>query len=159
MLRTGSELKADFGAQIAEGYGLPAGTKLAAGWSSMKTTRITGIYPLLFNTIVDAAVPRPEDQPSLIERCWEAIAREVGLNSDGLDSLPGQIQRAKQLTRRKLFRGCPALRDDITGALASGNLGQVVEAPEQVTQAGRTRIGLAYFEALHTLVRAAGVQH
>ena len=30
---------------------------------------------------------------------------------------------------------------------------------EGVTQAGRTRNGLAYFEAFYTLVRAAGVDH
>jgi hypothetical protein len=159
MLETRKELNADLGEQIVKEYGAPKGTKLGAVWASMKTTGVSGIYPLLFNTIVDAATAPAEDQPSLIQQCWHAIAQGAGLDPEDSDALSPEVLKRVQVTRRKLFRGYPELRDDITEALSSCDLDNVVEKLEGVTQAGRTRNGLAYFEAFYTLVRAAGVDH
>src|SRR5438552_6461931 len=72
MLETRRELNQDFGQAVAADYSLPKATKIAAVWASMKTTGVTGIYPLLFNAVVDAAKPPASGEPSLIERCWDA---------------------------------------------------------------------------------------
>jgi hypothetical protein len=159
MLETRNELNADLGEQIGKEFGLAKGTKLAAVWASMKTTGVSGIYPLLFNAIVDATTATTTDQPSLIQLCWQAIAQEAKIDPEDVDILSAEVRQRVHATRRKLFRGYPELRDDITEALTSCDLDKVVEELEGVTQAGRTRNGLAYFEAFYTLVRAAGVEH
>jgi hypothetical protein len=159
MLQTARELNQDLGEAIVKEYGLPGGTTIAAVWASMKTTGVTGIYPLLFNTIVDAAKKQAEDELSLIEKCWDAIARQTGTDPKDTDALSWEVQAAMQSSRRKLFPGYPELREDVTKALASCNLDQLLRCLEGVSQSGRTRNGLAYFEAFYSLVRGAGVKH
>lgn len=159
MIETKNELNADFGEQIGKQYGVPSGTKLAAVWASMKTTGVSGIYPLLFNTIVDAASPPAEDRRSLVQQCWLAIAQKAGLDADDVDALRDEVDSTIRATRRKLFRGYPELRNDVTSALSSCDLDRVMEELEGVSQASRTRNGLAYFEALYCLVRGSGVDH
>src|SRR5882724_546455 len=53
MLETRRELNRDFGAGLVKEYDPLSDTAIAAVWASMKTTGITGIYPLLFDAIVD----------------------------------------------------------------------------------------------------------
>lgn len=159
MMETRNELNADLGEQIGKEYGVPKGTKLAAVWASMKTTGVSGIYPLLFNTITDAVSSPTPDQPCLIQRCWQAIAERSRIDPEDVDALSAEVRQSVQASRRKLFRGYPELRDDITAALSSCDIDKVLEGLEHVSQVSRTRNGLAYFEALYTLVRAAGVDH
>src|SRR6267378_3038575 len=159
MMETRRELNLDFGEALAREYGLPKGTSMGAVWASMKTTGVSGIYPLLFNTIVDAAKRPAKDESSLIERCWDAIAQQTRTDKNDTDALSAEVDRALRAMRRKIFPGYPELRDDITAALVSCNQDSLLRGLEEVTSAGRTRNGLAYFEAFYSLVRAAGVKH
>lgn len=156
MMVTRSELNRDFGKAIAEEYGLPNNTTIAGVWASMKTTGITGIYPLLFNAIVDGAKP---EKDSLIERCWAAIATRTNTDPDDKSALSSQVENGVHSSHRKLFPGYPSLREDITRTLSSCDRDAVLRGLEDVKQATRTRNGLAYFEAFYSLVRAAGVGH
>ncbi len=159
MLETRRELNRDFAKTLASEYSLPQETKIAATWASMKTTGVTGIYPLLFNAIVDAAKSPSPNEPSLIEKCWDSIAASTGINRADTETFSSGITQAIHASRRKLFPGYPEVRDDITGALASCDSNLVLNCLESVTQAGRSRNGLAYFESFYCLVRAAGVSH
>lgn len=159
MLETRRELNRDFGKALANEYGLAKGTSIAAVWASMKTTGVSGIYPLLFNAIVDAAKRPVPDEPSLIQKCWEAIAAQTGTNPKDVDALSPVVDRAMRSARRKHFPGYPELREDITTALVSCNEDAVLRGLEEVTSAGRTRNGLAYFEAFYSLIRAAEISH
>lgn len=159
MLETRSELNRDFGKAIAEEYGLPDKTTLAGVWASMKTTGVTGIYPLLFNAIVDGAKRPTSEEASLIERCWATIASQSSTDPEDRSALSFQVENALHASRRKLFPGYPALREDIKRTLASCDPNAVLDGLENVSQANRTRNGLAYFEAFYCLVRAARVEH
>jgi len=159
MLRAALELNADFGEAVAAEFGLPEGTKIAAVWASMKTTGVTGIYALLFNSMIYGARRQVTEEPSLVEKCWESIATLRSIDMSNIDECTTAIRDEMIATHRRLFPGYPELREDIIEGLTSGNLDTLLSRMEQVTQAGRTRNGLAYFEAFYTLVRAAGVEH
>jgi len=159
MMRTARELNTDFGKSILSEYGLPDGITMAGVWASMKLTGVTGIYALLFNTIVYAAMRPTPDDPSLIERCWDSIAQQANIDPLDKDTLSPLVGQEMKKARRNLFPGYPELRYDIWKALVSCDRDTVLTVLEQVTQAGRTRNGLAYFEAFYSLVRAAAVEH
>jgi hypothetical protein len=159
MLETKKALNRDFGHSVAHDYGLREGTKMAAVWASMKTIGITGIYPLLFNAIVDAANSTNVKEPSLIERCWTAIAAQAKIEIADTQALEIEVEGKIKASRRKLFPGFPELRDDILDALISCDPDAVLTGLEAVSHASRARNGLAYFEAFYCLVRAAGIEH
>lgn len=159
MLRTARELNLDFGEQIASQNGLPDGTTMAGVWASMKLTGVTGIYGLLFNTIVYAAMRPVLEELSLVERCWAAIAARCGIDPNDKSSLSLAVEDEMRQIRRQLFPGYPELRKDIVDALVSCDHDEVLTGLAQVSQPSRTRNGLAFFEALFSLVKAAGVQH
>ena len=159
MLHTARELNFDFGQAVIAEYDLPSDMLMAGVWASMKLTGVTGIYALLFETIAFAAQRPSADEPSLLERCWNAIAVNSGVNPDDRVALAGAVRDEIHRTHRTLFPGYPALRDDMVEALVSCDTGTVLSQLSQVTRASRTRNGLSYFEALYCLARASGVQH
>jgi hypothetical protein len=159
MLRAARDINSDFGAAIASKYELLDSPSIAAVWASMKTTGVTGIYALLFNTIVYAAKRPSSEESSLVEKCWVKIAEQGNIAADDKNALKEYIGEKMSLTHHNLFPGYPALRDDIVEGLVSCDPAQLLNKLEKVTSAGRSRNGLSYFEAFYTLVRAAGVEH
>jgi hypothetical protein len=159
MLQTSAELNSDFGQVIITKYALPAGTSMAAAWASMKMTGVTGIYPLLFNTISYAAQRQVVNQPSLLEKCWAAVADRNQVNVADVDSLSRVVESEIQRMHGKLFPGQPALRRDALQVIVSCTEQQVLSSLSKITPTARARNGLSYFEALYSLIRAAGVEH
>jgi hypothetical protein len=159
MLWTARTLNADLGRRIWSTIGLPEGPSIAGVWASMKTTGITSIYALLFNTIIFALKRPSADEKSLIEKCWDIIARREGVESEDTGTLSAVVVSELQRTRRELFPGYPTLRWDVVNALASCDRDEAIAALEAVSQAGRTRNGLSYFEAFYCLVRCAEIEH
>ena len=153
MRHTARELNSDFGQGISTTFELPCTVTMAGVWASMKHTGVTGIYPLLFNTIVDATKrPRP-DELSLVERCWRVIVNDQ--DGDPQQAIWSAIRKAHQET----FPGYPTLRHEILNALSSNDTEETLRRLAEITSFRRTRNGLAYFEGLFSLVRAARVQH
>ncbi len=159
MLHTARELNLDFGQAVIAEHDLPSDMSMAGVWASMKLTGVTGIYALLFEAIGFAAQRPSADELCLLERCWDSIAQNSGVDPDDRVALASAVRGEIHQTHRTLFPGYPALRDDIVEALVSCDTGTVLSGLAQVTRASRTRNGLSYFEALYCLVRAAGVQH
>lgn len=159
MLHTARELNSDFGQDIVSQYGLPQEMKMAGVWASIKTTGVTGIFPLLFETIAFAAQRPVPNEPCLLERCWEVLAEDSDVASSDQGNLALAVESAIKRTHQDLFPGYPALRRDILEALTSCDTSQVLRILSEVSRAGRSRNGLAYFEALYSLVRAAGIDH
>ena len=159
MLHTARELNTDFGQAIIKEFDLPSDMLMAGVWASMKLTGVTGIYALLFETIAFAAQRPSPDELCLLEKCWNAIAANAGVDPEDRSALVPTIRDEIHQTQRTLFPGYPALRNDIVEALVSCDTNVVLSRLSQVTRPSRTRNGLAYFEALYCLVRAAGVGH
>lgn len=159
MLHTARQINADFGQRVVSQHGLPTTMTMAGVWASMKLTGVTGIYALLFNTISYAAQRPTPNELSLLERCWNNIADRRGIDRQLRDSLSAVVDGEVQRVHRELFPGYPELRQDILQALVSCDRDDVLSALAQVSQPGRARNGLAYFEAFYSLVRAAGVEH
>ncbi len=159
MLHTARELNKDFGAAVIAQHGLPNDTQMAGVWASMKVTGVTGIYALLFNTISYAAQRPVANEESLLERCWRSLANRLQVDPMDKSALTVAVEAEVKRTHRDLFPGYPALRPDILEALVSCNLEHVLTTLGKVSQPGRTRNGLAYFEAFYCLVRAAGIKH
>ena len=159
MLHTARELNYDFGAAVIAQYSLPDDTRMAGVWASMKLTGVTGIYALLFNTIVYAAQRPVANEESLLERCWGELASRLKIDPMDKAALAEAVETEVKRTHQNLFPGYPFLRPDILEALVSCDLERVLSALGRVSQPSRTRNGLAYFEAFYSLVRAAGITH
>ena len=159
MLHTAKELNYDFGQAIIAEYALPSDLTMAGVWASMKLTGVTSIYALLFETIAFAAQRPRAGEPCLLENCWNAIAKNTGVDPEDRGALSSVIREEIHQTHRTLFPGYPALRNDIVEALVSCDTEVVLYKLSQVSRSSRTRNGLSYFEALYCLVRAAGIQH
>ncbi len=158
MRKVSRELNADLGKSLVDQFSLPKTLTMAAIWSSMTTTGVTGIYALLFNVLTEAAKRPDAGEPSLLEKCWERIADASGKKITDPD-FAMEVSRRITDVHGKLFPGYPALREDVVQALTSADNKTVLSSLSEVTQAARARNGLAYFDALYCVLRAADVEH
>jgi hypothetical protein len=121
----------------------------------LTTTDVTGVYPILFAAVEYLADPyNSPSGVSMMDEFRDAIREEHQILENDMDGLINVLQ-AK---RRELGPTLPPLRPDALQAFA-GTETDFAAFLGEVTTAGRSRNGLAYFDFAFTVAWTAGIRH
>jgi hypothetical protein len=143
----------DLGATVLQLSGMRAErlVKTAAVYTNLNNLNTTGLYPVLFNGVIEAATPPKDDLP-LLDKARQLIANRVG---DDADAIAADLMAVGV---RVAPIGVP-LRPELVSAFASGGAGSLLVQLSAASQAARLRNGLQYFDFLLIALAAAGIDH
>ena len=125
---------------------------IAAAFSNLNTLNATGLYPVLFNAVIDLAQPSG-DSSAVFDKARARIIENLG--TDEPTEIAGQIY---DTWKRICGTGGP-LRPELVEAITSGSASELGTVLHNVSPTARLRSGLRYLDfALGTLA-AAGIDH
>jgi hypothetical protein len=148
------EINADLGQKVL----LESGMKperlgpIAAVYANLNNLDTSGLYPVLFHAVIDAATPPGDGQPALADELRDRIVAAVGDQSYAIE---GAIRAAY----RGISPGGAPLRQELLNAFVAGGAADLHKQLGQVSQASRLRSGLQYLDFLMAVLAAAGVEH
>jgi hypothetical protein len=153
MQAVADEINADFGEKVL----LESGMKperlvpVAAVYANLNNLDTSGLYPVLFQSVIDAATPGG-GQPALTNRLRERIAERVGDDA-------GKIEVAVREAHLRVSPGGSPLRQELLNAFVTTGAADLHQQLIQVSQASRLRNGLQYLDFLMAVLAAAEVDH
>lgn len=147
------EINRDLGATVLQLSGMRADrlVKIAAVYTNLNSLNTTGLYPVLFNGVIEAATSPKGDVP-VFDKARQLIAARVG--DDG-GAIAAEIMG---VGLRVAPNGVP-LRPELISAFAHGGASALLVQLSTASQAARLRNGLQYFDFLLTVLAAAGIDH
>ena len=143
------KVNADFGKQVEAATGIRDGriVPIAAGFSELNTMNRTGLYPVLFNAVIEMG--KNSEAPLL--RARKLICEEIG------DDAPESIAAKLVETRLAIAPTSSALRPDLVKVFS--------ESPDElpgflgsVSNASQIRSGLQYLDFAMIALAAAGIR-
>jgi hypothetical protein len=154
MQATAHEINADLGSKVLLDSGMRPDRliPIAAVYANLNNLDAAGLYPVLFQTVVDATTPLESGEPALAESLRARILAAVG-------DQPHAIQDAIMDAHLRISPGGAPLRPELLSAFAAGGAADLHQQLGQVSQASRLRSGLQYLDFLMAVVAAAEVEH
>ena len=152
MQKAAREINRDLGASVLQLAGMRANRLLpiAAVYTNLNNLNSTGLYPVLFDGVAEAATPPKDDSP-LFDKLRKAVADRVG---DDVRAIAAELVAVRL---RIAPNGVP-LRPELVSAFAGG-ASAVLSQLSTASQSARLRNGLQYFDFLLTALAAAGIDH
>ena len=123
---------------------------IAAAYSNLNNLNASGLYPVLFNAVLDLAAPAND---SVLDQVRARIVQDLG--TDDIT----QIARHVNDTWLRICGTAPPLRPEVVSAFASGGARGVKAALGTVSATARLRNGLHYLDFALAALSAAGVDH
>jgi hypothetical protein len=147
------EINHDLGATVLQQAGMRPERliPIASVYTNLNNLNATGLFPVLFDGVAEAATPLTDDTP-LFDKARAMIASNVG---DDAAAIAAELNTVRI---RIAPSGVP-LRPELTSAFAARGASAVLEQLATVSQAARLRNGLQYFDFLLTVLAAAGIEH
>ena len=148
------EINRDLGVNTLTQAGVRAEKQvpIAAAFSNLNNLNASGLYPVLFNAVLDLA-ESPPDSVSILDQVRARIVRDL----DTGDAT--QIIRHVTDTWLRICGTAPPLRPEVVSAFASGGAQGVKAALGTVSATARLRNGLHYLDFALAALAAAGVEH
>lgn len=155
MMETAREITPDLGASVLENAGMRRDrlVPIAATYSNLNNLDASGLYPVLFASVVDASTS-VDNEPALLD----VLRREV-LDRADVSGDPGAIKGLLAQERVRCAPGGAPLRPELVTAFAMDGAFEVLRQLGLVSGAARMRNGLQYLDFLLTVCAAAGVDH
>lgn len=149
------EINRDFGVETLTKSGVRPEklTPIAAAYSNLNNLNASGLYPVLFNAVIDLTQESENGGGSVIDKARERIVEELGTDES--------LEIANHLRKRWLAisgTGVP-LRKELVDAFASGGGQSVKVVMSEVSQAARLRNGLQYLDFAIGVLAAAKIDH
>jgi hypothetical protein len=153
MQNASREINRDLGASVLQSAGMRADRLLpiASVYTNLNNLNATGLYPVLFDGVAEAATPLPSDTP-LFDKARKIIADRVGDDA-------GKIAAEVTAARLRTAPGAVPLRPELISAFSSGGAGALLTQLSTASQATRLRNGLQYLDFLLAVLAAAGIDH
>jgi hypothetical protein len=154
LMQTASrQINTDLGATVLQNAGMRPDrlVPIAAVYTNLNNLNSTGLYPVLFDGVADAATPLTTDT-ALFDKARTIIAERVG---DDAAAISAAVITARQ---RIAPAGVP-LRPELVAAFAVGGANGVLTQLSSVSQASRLRNGLHYIDFLLAVLAAASIDH
>ena len=154
MRQIAKEINRDLGVDTLTKAGVRAQKQapIAAAYSNLNNLNASGLYPVLFNAVLDLAEPTP-DAESVLDQVRARIVQDLG--SDDAT----QIVRHITDTWLGICGTAPPLRAEVVSAFASGGAQGVKAALGTVSATARLRNGLHYLDFALAALSSAGVDH
>jgi hypothetical protein len=147
------EINSDFGATTM----MKAGAKksappIAAAFSNLNNLNANGLYPVLFNAVVDLATPPDANGASVFAKARQRIVD--GLGSDDLDGIVDRVRASWTVIGGT---GGP-LRSELIVAFAKGG-NRLKSVLSEVSPTTRLRNGIQYLDFGLAALAAADIDH
>lgn len=148
------EINRDLGVDTLTKAGVRAEKQalIAAAYSNLNNLNASGLYPVLFNAVLNLAEPTP-DAGAVLDQVRARIVQELGTDD------ANQIFRHLINTWLGICGTAPPLRPEVVSAFASGGALGVKAALGTVSATARLRNGLHYLDFALAALAAAGVNH
>src|SRR5690348_8315833 len=125
---------------------------IAAVYANLNNLDAAGLYPVLFQTVIDATTTSGEGDNALADKLYDRITNEVG-------DQPHAIDAAIREAHLRISPGGAPLRPELVNAFAAGGANELHRQLGHVSQASRLRSGLQYLDFLMAVLAAARVEH
>lgn len=144
------EINADLGEQalIASGMKRERLTPVAAVYANLTNLDTSGLYPVLFQAVIDATTPPAPGQEALVDKLRARIGTE-----------PDKIESAIRDAQLRIAPGGSPLRPELINAFVHGGAESLHQQLGEVSPTSRLRNGLQYLDFLMAVLAAAGVDH
>ena len=154
MRQIAKEINRDLGVGTLTKAGVRAQKQapIAAAYSNLNNLNASGLYPVLFNAVLDLAEPTPGAE-AVLDQVKARIVQELG--SDDAT----QIIRHITDTWLSICGTAPPLRAEVVSAFATGGARGVKAALGTVSATARLRNGLHYLDFALAALSTAGVDH
>ena len=148
------EINCDLGVDTLTRAGLRTEKQalIAAAYSNLNNLNASGLYPVLFNAVLDLA-EGTQDAQSVLDQARARIVEDLGTDD------ATQIYRRITDTWVRICGTAPPLRPEVVSAFASGGALGVRAALGTVSATARLRNGLHYLDFALAALSAAGVDH
>jgi len=149
------EINADLGKKVL----LESGTKpdrllpIAAVYANLNNLDTSGLYPVLFQAVIDAAKPPRSGEQALADRLHDKIVEGLGADD------PAKIEAAIREAHLRIAPGGSPLRQELLNAFSAGGASTLHAQLGLVSATSRLRNGLQYLDFLMAVIAAAGVDH
>jgi hypothetical protein len=148
-----AEINKDLGATTLEKAGAKKASRpIAAAFSNLNNLNAAGLYPVLFNAVLDLATVRHSNTESVFE-----IARNRIIEELGNDDADGIAERVQDAWTEIGGTGGP-LRSELVEAFAEGTKKLKAEL-SSVSPTARLRNGLQYLDFALAVLAAASIDH
>ena len=154
MREISKEINSDLGVDTLTKAGLRPERQvpIAAAFSNLNNLNASGLYPVLFNAVLDLAQSTP-DAASVLDQLRGRIVEDLGTDD------ATQIHRRVIDTWHGICGTAPPLRPEVVSAFASGGAQGVKVTLGTVSATARLRNGLHYLDFALAALAAAGVDH
>jgi len=148
------EINADLGQKVL----LESGTKperlipIAAVYANLTNLDTSGLYPVLFQAVTDAAKPPRAGEQALADKLRERIIGKVGDESH-------KVEATIREAHLRIAPGGAPLRPELVNAFVTGGASSLHQQLGQVSSTSRLRNGLQYLDFLMAVIAAAGIDH
>jgi hypothetical protein len=148
------EINSDLGATTLEKAGAKksAPPPIAAAFSNLNNLNANGLYPVLFNAVIDLATPPDTAGTSALGKARERIVNELG--SDDADGIANRVRASWTA----IGGTSGPLRPELIIAFASGG-NRLQSVLSEVSPTARLRNGLQYLDFALAALAAAGINH
>ena len=125
---------------------------IAAAFSNLNGLNASGLYPVLFNAVIDLTHPTPGGT-SVLDQARARIVQDLGTSD------PDQVYRRVTDTWLNICATAPPLRLEVVRDFASAGSQGVKATLGTVSATARLRSGLHYLDFALAALAAAGVDH
>ena len=155
MQELAKEINSDLGATTLEKAGEKKAIKLpiAAAFSNLNSLNATGLYPVLFNAVIDLATAPEFEAESVFDKARARIV--VELESDDASQTADRVRDAWA----SIGGTSGPLRPELVQAFAAGGGKQLKAELATVSPTARLRNGLQYLDFALAALAAAGIDH
>ena len=154
MREIAKEINHDLGADTLTKAGVRAEKQvpIAAAFSNLNNLNASGLYPVLFNAVIDLTQPTPQGV-SVLDQARARIVQDLGTAD------PNHIYRHVADTWLRICGTAPPLRSEVVRAFADAGSQGVKAVLGTVSATARLRNGLHYLDVALAALAAAGVNH
>jgi hypothetical protein len=154
MQEMSKEINADLGETTLEKAGAKKGAQppIASAFSNLNSLNASGLYPVLFNAVLDLANGPEPDAQSVFDRAYERIVAQTGDN-------PEEIAEWIRDAWMTIGGTGGPLRTELVEAFAWGRSKKLKEQLTAVSPTSRLRNGLQYLDFALAVLAAAGIDH
>lgn len=155
MQEMGKEINSDLGATTLEKAGAKKGSQppIAAAFSNLNNLNAAGLYPVLFNAVIDLATSPEAAAESAFDKARLRIVTE--LESNDAKQIAAHVRDAWA----SIGGTSGPLRPELIEAFASGGSKSLKAALAAVSPTARLRNGLQYLDFALAVLAAAKIDH
>ena len=153
-MRSPGRINRDLGVDTLTKAGIRADKQvpIAAAFSNLNNLNASGLYPVLFNAVIDLTQLEPEGT-SVLDKTRARIVQDLGTVD------PNHLYRHVTDIWLSICGTAPPLRPEVVRAFANGGSQGVKAALGTVSATARLRNGLHYLDFALAALAAAGINH